>query len=177
MPAACWAYFEKRFSKYGLRLHPDKTRLLDFRHPRRSRAGGNRAGGPGAFDFLGFTHYWGKTVRGHEVIWRKTARSRLTRSIKSIATWCRTHRHLHVQAQHRTLCQKLRGHYQYYGVTGNWRCLAAFLDAVERVWRKWLDRRSQRRHMPWRRFQRLLSRYGLPPPWLYRSALRPAANP
>jgi len=172
------AVLEKRFEKYGLRVHPDKTRLIDFRKPLgqpRGGAGGN--GGPGSFDYLGFTHYWGATRRGRQVIWWKTATSRVARSIKSIATWCRANRHSRVTEQHKTLCAKLRGHYQYYGVTGNWRCLSGFLDAVEGVWRKWLDRRSQKRHMPWPRFKRLLRRYPLPPPRLYRSAFRHAANP
>jgi len=169
---------EKRFEKYGLRIHPDKTRLIDFRRPpRQPRDGGGGHGSPGSFDFLGFTHYWGKTRRGQQVVWRKTANQRLSRGIKSIATWCRANRHRRVRAQHKTLAKKVRGHYQYYGITGNWRCLATFLDAVERVWRKWLDRRSQQRHMPWPRFKRLLRRYPLPPPRLYHSAFRRTANP
>jgi len=169
---------DKRFAKYGLTLHPDKTKLLDFRRPgRQSDDDSEGPTGPGTFDFLGFTHYWGKTQRGAQVVWRKTAVKRLTRAIKSIATWCRRNRHQRVRHQHKTLCQKLRGHFQYYGVTGNWRCLAAYVAAVERVWRKWLDRRSQKRHMPWKRFKRLLERYPLPAPRLYRSDYPGAANP
>lgn len=168
------AVLEKRLEKYGLRLHPDKTRLIDFRRPPRGGAGGSSC--PGSFDFLGFTHHWGATRDGYQVVWRKTASVRLCRAIKAIDTWCRNHRHQPVAEQHRSLSQKLRGHYQYYGVTGNWRRLASFLRAVERAWHKWLDRRSQRRCMPWPRFKRLLRRYALPPPRLRGSALR-TANP
>jgi RNA-directed DNA polymerase len=171
------AVLEKRFAKYGLTIHPDKTRLLDFRKPiQRRNSDEDEPRSPDSFDFLGFTHYWGKTRRGSQVVWRKTASSSLSRGLRSISTWCRHHRHLPVRMQHAQLTAKIRGHYQYFGVTGNWRCLHGFVDAVERIWRKWLDRRSQKRHMPWPRFQRLLERYPLPPPRLYRSAFR-AANP
>jgi group II intron reverse transcriptase/maturase len=154
----------KRFGKYGLTLHPEKTRLIPFQRPPR-RAAGRKDDShpqPATFDLLGFTHYWGKTRRGGWAVKVKTMSKRLTRAVRSIAQWCRTHRHLPVKAQHAKLSQKVRGHYAYYGVTHNARALSNFLNAVQRAWRKWLDRRNNRREMVWERFQLLLARYPLP---------------
>lgn len=148
----------KRFGKYGLTLHPEKTRLVPFGRP--TGRGGEK---PGTFDFLGFTHYWGKSQTGSWVIKRKTARARFARGLKRIADWCRTNRHQPLGAQQQTLCQKLRGHYAYYGITGNRPWLKQFQEAVKKVWQKWLNRRTRGAPMPWERFQRLLQRYPLPP--------------
>src|SRR6185436_10271192 len=106
------------FGKYGLTLHPDKTKLIEFRrpHPPATRAVGRR---PGTFDLLGFTHYWGHTRKGNWAVKRKTMRSRLARAVRAVTKWCRTHFHQPVAVQHRALCAKLCGHYQYYGITGN----------------------------------------------------------
>jgi len=156
----------KRFGKYGLTLHPEKTRLVPFRRPPHQAGGrGNdRSPPPGTFDLLGFTHYWGRSRRGFWVVMRQTASKRLSRAVRSIAQWCRWNRHRPVCQQHATLSQKVRGHYAYYGITGNGRALQAFLEAVKRCWRKWLDRRNRQREMIWDRFNRLLKRYPLPPP-------------
>jgi group II intron reverse transcriptase/maturase len=164
----------KRFGKYGLTLHPDKTRLVPFRRPsyrpEDSRDDSNQR--PGTFDLLGFTHYWGRTRRGGWAVMRKTASKRLSRAVRSIAQWCRANRHLPVIEQHAKLSLKVRGHYAYYGITGNARALAEFLCAVQRAWRKWLDRRNTRREMHWARFQRLLARYRLPPPKIMHSYVK-----
>ncbi len=156
----------KRFGKYGLTLHPEKTRLIPFRRPPQKTAssGDERSPEPGTFDLLGFTHYWGRSWRAQWVVKRQTASDRLSRAIKKIAKWCRKHRHDPVDVQHRTLSQKVRGHYAYYGITGNARALGNFLVAVQRCWRKWLDRRNCERTMIWERFNRLLKHYPLPPP-------------
>lgn len=154
-----------RFAKYGLRLHPEKTRLIRFRRP--GKGGPEDGGGPsaiGTFDFLGFTHYWGKTKGGKWMVKRKTGRDRLRRALRQIYDWCRRNRHESVREQHRGLERKLRGHYQYYAIPGNRRALFCLRTAVARMWRKWLDRRSQRRRMFWDRFQLLLKRYPLPAP-------------
>ena len=147
----------KRMGRYGLALHPDKTRLVPFGRP--CDLGGNP---PGAFDFLGFTHYWGKSRRGQWVIKRKTARERLNRGLKRIAEWCRRNRHRPVAEQHQALSQKLRGHFAYYGITGNSLWLQKYREGVKKLWRKWLNRRSRASPMPWVRFQHLLRRYCLP---------------
>jgi RNA-directed DNA polymerase len=149
----------KRLGKYGLTMHPDKTRLVAFGRP--SGASGNK---PGTFDYLGFTHYWGKSRRGKWIIKRKTAHDRLNRGLKRIAEWCRRNRHRPMAEQHKELCQKLRGHYAYYGITGNDLWLRKFRQGVKRTWQKWLHRRSRSStDMPWDRFNRLLQRYRLPP--------------
>jgi RNA-directed DNA polymerase len=167
------AVLPKRFAKYGLRLHPTKTRLVQFRRP------GHRALGeqPGTFDFLGFTHYWSTSRRGHWVIKRKTARERFTRGLDAIRRWCRENRHKPVAEQHRMLSSKLRGHFQYYGITGNAAALGRFRYQVRQIWRKWLSRRSQRGYVNWAQFHRLSERYPLPAAVAAHSILRRSASP
>ena len=164
----------KRFGKYGLTLHPDKTRLIPFRRPPRKVAGGedDRSDRPSTFDLLGFTHYWGRTWRGGWAVMRQTASKRLSRAVRSIAQWCRNNRHLPVCEQHAILSQKVRGHYAYYGITSNMRMLKDFLCAVHHAWRMWLDRRNRQRDMDWDRFNRLLKRYPLPPPRIVHSYVK-----
>jgi RNA-directed DNA polymerase len=149
----------KRFGKYGLTIHPDKTRLVAFGRPR-----GTQGKRPGTFDFLGFTHYWGKSRWGKWIVKQKTARQRLSRGLGRIDEWCRRNRHEPVVAQHRELCQKIRGHYAYYGITGNGLWLKKFNQGVRRIWQKWLHRRSRTpSDMPWDRFVCLMERYPFPP--------------
>lgn len=157
----------KRFARYGLMLHPEKTKLIDFRRPT-----GN-GDGPGSFDVLGFTHFWGRSRKGNPAVQRKTARSRFGRALQRVAEWCRKGRHLPVREQHKTLVAKVRGHYNYFGITGNSRALGRFLHEVKRVWRKWLHRRSNRARMTWERFKLLCSRYPLPWPVVVHSVERP----
>jgi RNA-directed DNA polymerase len=118
----------KRFAKYGLTLHPEKTRLVRFA-PKRHDDDDD----PGTFDFLGFTHYWGKSRKGRPTIKRKTASKRLRRSLTRLSQWCRAHRHDRLTTQHRTLARKVRGHYGYYGITGNSRMLTMYWHAAERI--------------------------------------------
>ncbi len=164
----------KRFGKYGLTLHPDKTRLIPFHCPPRKAIGGTEDGDhqPSTFDLLGFTHYWGRTRRGGWAVMRQTVSKRLSRAVRSIAEWCQTNRHRPVCEQHAILSQKVRGHYAYYGITGNSQALRCFLLAVHRAWRKWLDRRNRQREMTWDRFNRLLKRYPLPPPRIVHSYVK-----
>ena len=169
----------KRFGKSGLALHPEKTRLVPFRRPgSRSPQPGAPAEPPaGVFDLLGFRHYWGRSRRGYWVVKRKTAPSRFRRALKTIAHWCRLHRHDPIREQQATLGQKLRGHYAYYGITGNARALSALWHAVRRLWRYWLSRRTRGQPMPWHRFVALVQRYPLPSPVVVHSVYRPVANP
>lgn len=167
----------KRFGRYGLTLHPDKTRLLAFQpvdRPDRSASGTGSE--PGMFDFLGFTHFWGRSRKGAWVVKRRTAASRLRRAIRTIAQWCRLNRHRPLPEQHQTLSQKLRGHFAYYGITGNGEALHRFRDAVTRAWRHWLSRRTRGSPMCWDLFGRLLERYALPPALAVHSVCRPVAN-
>src|SRR6516162_4152825 len=169
----------KRFGKYGLTVHPTKTKLVPFCPPssQTKDQSGPGAHRPGTFDLLGFTHYWGRSLRGYWVIKQKTAASRFSRAVRSIDLWCRDNRHLAIGEQQQKLNEKLRGHYAYYGVTGNSGALSRFLWEVQRRWRKWLSRRSRTRSMNWARFQRLLQHYPLAGVRTVRSAYRHAANP
>lgn len=155
------AVMGRRFERYGLRLHPDKTRLLPFRRPPSGQAGGK---GPATFDFLGFTVYWRRTRAGRWMPALKTRKARLRRAFKAIADWCRRHRHQPVKEQHATLTRKLVGHFNYFGVNGNLRSLARLLEQSRRVWRAWLGRRSQRGAMSWARFRAMLGEFPLPTP-------------
>jgi RNA-directed DNA polymerase len=173
------AVLAKRFGRFGLSLHPEKTRLVDFRRSKLTdqRGDSGQGSGPAVFDFLGFTHYWGKALKGNLAVKRKTAKDRFGRSLRKAVRWCRNNRHLPIGVQHQHLLRKLRGYYQYYGVIGNRRALTRFLYEVKRAWRKWLDRRSQKRDMYWERFVRLLARHPLPEPPLTRSVVPLAARP
>jgi RNA-directed DNA polymerase len=151
----------KRFAKYGLQLHPAKTRLVPFQRPSVRPETQGTGTSPGTFDLLGFTHYWGRSRRGGWVIQRKTSASRFQRAVKMMAQCCRQNRHLPVVEQHRTLSQKLRGHDAYYGITGNYRMIHKLRHVIEEVWRKWLARRHAG-PLYWERFQRVLERYPLP---------------
>jgi RNA-directed DNA polymerase len=168
----------KRFGKYGLTIHPDKTRLLAFQPPSRSdRPVSSRAGEPGTFDFLGFTHFWGRSRKGFWVVKRRTAASRFRRAIQMITQWCRFNRHRPVAEQHQTLSQKLRGHFAYYGLLGNGEALRRFRDTVTGLWRKWLSRRKRASLLSWDHFNLLLKRFPLPRPAVVHSAYRRVANP
>jgi group II intron reverse transcriptase/maturase len=168
----------QRFGKYGLTVHPTKTKLVRFRHPS-SRKDRNESPDdrPGTFNLLGFTHYWARSRNGYWVVKLKTAKDRFTRAVRSIDHWCRDNRHLPIQDQHKKLNEKLRGHYAYYGVTGNSAALSRFLHEVGPRWRRWLNRRNNIRSMTWERFLVILRRYPLAPNRAVRSALRYAANP
>ncbi len=168
----------KRFGKYGLTVHPTKTKMVPFRPP--SSKTKNRNGTddrPGTFDFLGFTHYWAVSLKGYWVVKLKTASDRFSRAVSRIDQWCQDNRHLPISEQQQKLNQKLRGHYAYYGVTGNSGSLSRFQQEVESRWRKWLNRRNRVRSMHWEKFCGILRRYPLAPVRTVRSQLRYAANP
>jgi group II intron reverse transcriptase/maturase len=155
------AVLAKRFAKYGLALHPEKTRLLEFLRPdTRPKTAGRVA----TFDLLGFTHYWGRSRNLKWIVKRRTAQKRFRRSARVVATWCRENRHRAVRDQHLELRKKLTGHYNYYGITGNYALLYRFMFEVKHVWRKWLNRRSDRAKMTCPRMSLLLERYPLPMP-------------
>jgi group II intron reverse transcriptase/maturase len=153
------AVLPKRMGRYGLTLHADKTRLVPFRRPT-----GARGRGPASFDFLGFTLYWRRTRSGRWQMWCKTRRARLRRSIQAVAEYCRRHRHDPVKDQHAALTRRLRGHYNYFGVNGNWRSLNSLVKAAARTWFLWLRRRGQKHRLNWERFKALLRRLPLPEP-------------
>jgi RNA-directed DNA polymerase len=152
----------KRFAKYGLTLHPDKTRLIEFRRPTRGPKDDDRQR-PATFDLLGFTHFWGESRSGGWVVKRKTARDRFRKALARISAWCRQHMHDPLRLQRAALARKLMGHYGYYGIVGNSTSLSRFLFIVRRTWHKWLRRRSQRARLNWDRYAALLKVFPLPP--------------
>jgi RNA-directed DNA polymerase len=152
----------KRFERCKLKLHPDKTRLLPFGRPRPGTPEGK---GPASFDFLGFTAFWTRHRAGYWMPGFKTRTSRLRRAITAVADYCRRHRHEPVKVQHAALTRRLLGHFNYFGVSGNLRSLKMLVHEAEHFWRKWLERRSQRAHLSWKRFKaRILRVFPLPAP-------------
>jgi group II intron reverse transcriptase/maturase len=149
----------QRVARFGLTLHPEKTRLVRFRRPRRDGSGPK----PGSFDFLGFTHFWGRSRKGRPSLKRKTAKDRFSRALRALNVWMKRVRHAPLEEQAKTLGAKLRGHFNYYGIQGNSMAIGRFALEARRLWRKWLGRRSQRARMTWEKFNRLLRRYPLPP--------------
>ncbi len=148
----------KRFAKYGLTLHPDKTRLLRFTRP--SSDNHQRL----TFDFLGFTHFWATTRSGPWVVKRKTMRKRLARKLREIWLWCKQHRHEPMEWQRERLASRLTGYYNYFGILCNYPALDQLYRGVRTAWRYWLDRRSQRAKMSWERFEELEKVFPLPRP-------------
>jgi group II intron reverse transcriptase/maturase len=160
----------KRLGKYGLRLHPDKTRIVPFRKPRRDDSSPRS----GTFDLLGFTHFWGRSRKGNWTIKRKTMRSRFSRALRRISIWLRDHRHDPIAEQHKILCRKLKGHDAYYGITPNYRALARLRYWVERAWQRWLSTRSRHGSITWVRMHEILERFPLPRPRLVQPVSRVA---
>jgi group II intron reverse transcriptase/maturase len=150
----------KRFGKYGLTLHPDKTRMVPFQRPDRVGPDGE---GPGTFDLLGFTHVWAVSRKGFWVVKQRTAQDRFSRALRRLRAWCRWHRHDPLEAQHRALTQKLEGHYAYFGITSNGDGIKNFFCQAERAWHAALARRSQR-GFSWEKTRRLRERFPLPTP-------------
>ena len=134
----------KRFERFGLSIHPEKSRLVQFSQPY-----WRQGKGPGTFAFLGFDHYWDKTRNGGWTIKRKTQGKRLRRFLSGLHEWCRVNRHLNIVEQYQTLKSKLRGHYQYYGVRGNYKMLEVVYEYAAAVWKRWLGRRSSKRPANW----------------------------
>ncbi len=152
-------WLTERMAEFGLELHPDKTRLVPFGKPREGREK------PANFDFLGFTMFWRRGRRGGWTMAMKTRKASLRKALRAIGDWCQRHRHLSLKEQHAALVSRICGHYNYYGVNGNFRGLANLLHQVKRIWIKWLRRRSQRgRRLTWERFGKYLKQFPLPRP-------------
>jgi group II intron reverse transcriptase/maturase len=155
-----------RLAKFGLRLHEDKTRLIEFGRFAAANRRQRKEGRPDTFSFLGFTHYCGKTLDGRFMVHRKTERGRLTRKLKELRQEMKRWMHVQVREQHRWLSRVLRGHYAYYGVTGNSYSLHRFRNQAVKAWLRVLQRRSQKRRLSWDRFNAFLRTNPLPPPRL-----------
>lgn len=160
------AVLPQRFAKYGLTLHPKKTRLIEFGRFASGNAKKRGMGKPATFDFLGFTHIGAQSRKGHFTVHVQTMRKRLRRSLSEVCTWCQGHRHDPVPEQTKALNEKLRGHYQYYGRPTNFRSLWRFFRGVRGIWKKWLNRRTRGKTMDWARYDALLKRHALLRPWI-----------
>jgi len=135
---------DERMAHFALKLHPQKTRVIEFgRFARESRAGRGLAK-PETFDFLGFTHIAGLSRGGKFQLKRRTSRKKRRAKLARLAEECERRRHRRVPEQYRWLNSVLDGHYRYYGVPSNIRALAQFRQAVRRIWHRVLQRRSQR---------------------------------
>ena len=161
------AVLHKRLERFGLTLHPDKTRLVDFR-PRRTLETRHPQTDGTAFDFLGLTHIWGRSRNGKNMVRQVTAKSRFARALAAVNDWCRKHRHRSIREQHHHLSVMMRGHFAYYGVAGNSRRLRWFARQVVRVWQKWLSRRDRQSVVRWTRLNEILQRHPLPPAKIFR---------
>jgi RNA-directed DNA polymerase len=153
----------KRLEKFGLQLHPDKTRLVDFR-PVRNTTGATQDTLPTNFVFLGFIQVWGLSRKGSRVVRQFTAKERFARSLKAATHQCKKMMHWPLADQYARLCRMLQGHYGYFGITGNYRRLSWLHKEVQRVWYRWLRRRTSKHHLNWDRFGKVLKRFVLPIP-------------
>ena len=165
----------KRFERFGLTLHPEKTRLVAFGHQALARATWMKTKTE-TFDFLGFTHKRARSRRGKFMVHVKTMKKRLRRSLQNVTIWCRAHRHDPVNRQQATLNAKLRGHYRYYGRPTNYRSLRKFQRSVQRTWKKWLGRRSRGRGLTWTKYEQILQRHPLQRPKIIRPRARAASH-
>ena len=154
----------ERLKKFNLELAKDKTRLISFGRFAKERS---KDGKVETFDFLGFTHYCGRSKKGYFRVKRKTSRKKLNKSIKEFKIWIKDNRNLRVTTIIKLLNIKLRGYYQYYGITDNGESLRNYLHAIKRVLFKWLNRRSQRRSYTWLEFSELLNSYPIINPKIY----------
>ena len=151
----------KRLARYGLKLHPSKTRFVDFRNNKPNGTNHPETDDT-SFTFLGFTHVWGRSRAGKNVVRQVTAKNRYARALAAVTAWCRIHRHQSIPDQNAHLAAMMRSHYAYYGITGNSRRIRWYAYQVERIWQKWLSRRDRKRRLNWSRFAALLKRHPLP---------------
>jgi group II intron reverse transcriptase/maturase len=156
------AVLGKRVGRFGLTLHPDKTRMVDFRFRRPD--GRHPATQATTFDFLGFTHVWGKSLKGKNVIYQRTAKARYARALRSVHEWCKKYRHRPLAEQYARICRMMQGHYAYYGITGNTDRLRWYAHRIEVTWRTWLSRRTRGNPIRWDRYMQLLAQHPLPRP-------------
>ena len=152
----------KRFNRFGLTIHPTKTKLIEFGRPSREQTFGK---GKDTFDFLGFTHYWARSQRGYWVIKRKTKRKKMHAAIKAMWQWCKRNRHRPIKEQWQKLGQKLRGHYQYFGIRGNFESMELYLWYTRMSWKHWLGHRHRNGKISWEAFERQYGKsFPLPTP-------------
>jgi RNA-directed DNA polymerase len=152
----------ERLGQFGLRLHPDKTRLLEFGRYAAQNRRERGQGKPESFQFLGFVHSCGQTSKGEFTVRRQTAGERLRAKLREVKAELWRRRHAPIPEVGKWLGSVVRGHGQYYGIPGNWRAIRRFRDEASRHWHQALSRRSQKGRVRWDRMQRLIKRW-LPP--------------
>lgn len=155
----------RRLAKFGLTLHAEKTRIIDFRFNQITQAKQRKS--HTAFNFLGFTHVWKKSRNGKFVVHQRTAKERLAKAITVFNGYCKANRHKPLPDQYRKLCSRLRGHYAYFGITGNYASLRNLEHKVAWIWHKWLSKRSRQSKIPWEKFKHVLEKFPLPKPRIY----------
>jgi len=139
----------KRFGKYNLELHKEKTKLIDL-HSKRGE-------GERSFEFLGFSHYLGRSRKGKEILKRKTSRRKLNQALKKISDWIKMNRHRKLKELISEINLKLSGHYNYYGITFNSKGINSFYEQVRRILQKWLNRRGGKRVWNWDRYEEFIN--------------------
>ena len=155
---------QKRFTKYGLQLHPDKTSVFSFGRYEKSTAQKEERKA-NTFDFLGITHYCDKTRKGYFKVGRKTSAKKFRAKVKDLNLWLKAIRNqVLTQDWWKTLGLKLQGHYEYYGVSANFAYIQKFYTLAIRLAKKWMNRRSQKRSVNWEKMNYYLSLYPLPKP-------------
>jgi group II intron reverse transcriptase/maturase len=161
-----YAVLGKRLGRFGLQLHPEKTRLVDFRPQRAPHE--EKATVDTSFDYLGFSHVWGRSRAERWILRQITAKSRLARTLKAMNQQCSKMRHWPLAEQHRRLSRMLQGHFAYFGSAGNSLSLNRVRHHARRIWRKWLSRRSWTSYVGWEEFVRIMETYPLPRPRIIR---------
>jgi len=148
----------KRLHRYKLKMNMDKTNLIPF-----SKVSLNRGEKQGRFDFLGFTFYWGKSKKGNYIVKLSTSSTKIRAKLKKVNEWSRAIRNrIPLKQIWKIFCSKIRGHIQYYGVSHNIKKLEVFLYKAKRILFKWLNRRSQRKSMTWKKYGLFIEQYPLP---------------
>jgi hypothetical protein len=150
-----------RMGRFALTVHEEKTRIVDFRFKRTQSPANIQAT---TFNFLGFTHVWGKSRKGKNIVCQNTAKDRYAKALKSLHDWCKRNRHQPIEEQHNRLSRMMHGHYAYYGITNNGKRLRWYAKQGEKIWHKWLSRRTRQGNIRWDRFEQTLQRYPLPKP-------------
>jgi group II intron reverse transcriptase/maturase len=150
----------ERFARFGLELHPEKTRLIEFgRFARKDRQDRGDGGAPGTFNFLGFTHSCGKTRKGGFTVLRQTMRKRWQAKLREVKAELKHRLHDPIPQVGAYLRSVVQGHVRYYGVPMNGPAIGAFRQAVGRLWWRVLRRRSQGNHLPWRRMRPVIAQW------------------
>lgn len=157
----------QRLAKFGLEFSLEKTRIIEFGRFAQENRTRRKEERPETFDFLGFTHYCDKTKDGRFAVKVRTSKKRMKKSQQTMNKYIKNNRSVQVKELWGMMRMKLTGHYQYYGVSGNFESLKIFYGKTRNMLFKWLNRRSQKQSFNWAQFASFITRYPLPWPKLY----------